>query len=356
VTPDVELKVNGRVFSGWQSVSIERSIDSLAGGFSLAVSDRWNGQEKPWQIVEGDECTLSANGQIVITGYVDQRSISYGSEEHTLEVSGRDKAADLVDCSAILDTWEFAAQRVDKIVSAVAAPFGISVKTAPGFAVPSAREKFAVNHGETVYEVIERACRLGGVLTMSDGRGGLIVTRTPAGRATTALVEGKNIKSASGSYDTAERFARYVVAAQSAGTDSAFGADVAQVQAVARDANVRAARALLIRGEGNMTLGQAQERANWEATVRAARAGTASVVVQGWTQESGALWPLNVLVPVRSPFLGIDSDMLISGTHITLDDAGGSITEITLARPDAFTPEPFIPKGSDPQSVGDIFG
>jgi len=105
-----------------------------------------------------------------------------------------------------------------------------------------------------------------------------------------------------------------------------------------------------------MTLGQAQERANWEATVRAARAGTASVVVQGWTQESGALWPLNVLVPVRSPFLGIDSDMLISGTHITLDDAGGSITEITLARPDAFTPEPFIPKGSDPQSVGDIFG
>ena len=178
---------------------------------------------------------------------------------------------------------------------------------------------------------------------------------SPATRATTALVEGKNIEFGRASYDNAERYARYIVAAQSAGSDELSGAAVAHIQAEARDTNVRAARVLMLRGEGNLSISDAQKRANFEAVVRAARAGVANIGVQGWTQADGSLWPLNALVKVKSPHLALDGDMLIAGTVLTKDLSGGTMTELVLARPDAYIPEPLVEKGSDPQSGESIF-
>jgi prophage tail gpP-like protein len=95
-----------------------------------------------------------------------------------------------------------------------------------------------------------------------------------------------------------------------------------------------------VRAEGNVTPAQAKQRAEWEAIVRAGRAYTASVTVQGWT-VGGRPWPVNALVRLRSPSLEIDSDMLITEATYSLDD-GGSRTVLSLKRPDAFMPEPVI--------------
>lgn len=352
--PKVELFVNGAIYDGWQTAHVVRSIETVSGSFDLTHSDRWSGRDDPWPIREGDRCTLTVGGEVLITGYVDRRGLSYDAGSRSLRVAGRDKTGDLVDCSAKLGRLEFAKQRVDKIVAEICAPYGVAVSMQSGLGLAETRDKFAVNYGDGAFDVIERACRLAGVLAMADGQGGLLLTRTPAGRCSTALVEGENILSASGDFDASGRYRDYLVAAQQPGSDDDFGETVAHVEAKAQDGNARTGRFLIVQVEGNATVKQAQDRANWEGAVRAARAGRVQVTVQGWTQTDGVLWPLNALVNLRAPWLGIDGDMLIAGLDFSLDLQGGTTTTFDLARPDAFLPEPVIPEGSD--SGGFDFG
>ncbi len=344
---DVALLVNGRAYAGWKSARVTRGMESIAGSFALGVSERWNGQDDPWPIVEEDACQLTLDGEVVLTGYVDRRAPRYAKDDHTLEVSGRDRTGALVDCSAVLASWEFdfAVDPVPAIVAAVAKPFGIPVTVQPGLTVPPPHGKLSVDTGETAFDVIDRVCRKAGVLPVSDGAGGLLLTRAGTARATTALVEGQNILTAEAEFTGSGRFRRYVVDGQRPGFDTDSGETAAHVQAQARDDNVRRAeRVLVVRAEGNVTQAYAQQRANWEASIRAAQAATAQVTVQGWQQGDGRLWPVNALVVLHSPFLGIHGPMLITEATYSLSDQQGTVTTLKLKRPDAFRPEPTVPE------------
>jgi prophage tail gpP-like protein len=338
----IGLRVNGLEYGGWKSARVTRSIEAIAGSFELSVSERWDGQDKPWPIIEEDECVLVLENTPVIVGYVDKRSLSYGPKEHTLSVSGRDQTGDLVDCSAILDKWEFRNVSALTLAERIAEPFGISVSLQEGVVLPKSPAKFSVDPGESAFDVIEKACRTAGLLAVSDGSGGLLLTRTGSARATTELVRGQNILAASAEFDAAARFRHYRVLGQHQGTDELSGTSAAAVKGTAEDLNVRrSARSLLIRPEGNVTQAQAKVRAQWEATVRAARADAVSITVQGWTQADGTLWPINALARVRDSFLGIDGDLLITQAAYSVGPEG-TTTELTLKRPDSFKPEATI--------------
>jgi len=369
--PDVRLTVNGLEYRGWTDVRVTRGIEFIAGSFALSVSERWGGQDVAWPILEGDECTLTIDEEVLITGYVDLRQLSYDADAHRLSVSGRDKAGDLVDCSAVLKQWEFHSLPLLDVCQRLAEPFGITVtlqaglddravsttgKTKSGgsptgvgsagksssmtLSQPNAR--LTINPGDSPYEVIDRACRLVGVLPVSDGQGGIVLTRAGSGEAATSLVEGENILSAEATYDANRRYRRYIVSGQSGGSDSLFGEAAAAVKAEASDLGARAARVLLVRPDGAVTTAFAKQRAAWESTVRAARSASIAAIVQGWTQRDGSLWPINARVKVLSPRLGVDAELLITEATYALSLNGGTTTDLKLVRPDAFVPEPVI--------------
>jgi prophage tail gpP-like protein len=341
---DVVLTVNSREYRGWKDIRVTRSIESLSGSFSMSVSERWRGQETPWPIREGDECAIKLGEDVIITGYVDTRSMSLGANEHTLNVAGRDKAADLIDCSAVLDAWEFDAVGVLEIAKRVAAPFDIEVALAPGVEAPPTPRRVVINPGETAYDVIDRACRLAGLFPVSDGGGRVLLTRA-AEVSAMPLVEGKNILQAQAQFDGSACYSRYIVTGQQQGEDALFGTAAADVRAEATDKNVRrSTRVLMVRAEGGVSIRQAQDRANWEASVRRARAFQLAVTVQGWEQSDGRLWPVNALAVVEAPFLGIGGPMLISEVTYSLAEGAGTTTELTLRPPDAFLPQPEIPE------------
>jgi prophage tail gpP-like protein len=353
--PDVRLSVNGRLYDGWKSARVTRGIESVSGSFELVVSDRWAGQSVAWPIVEEDECTLILEGEHVITGYVDRRNLSFGVGDHTLSVAGRDAAAALVDCSAYLKTWEFLGVPLLSLVKKLAAPFGLKISLQPGLTPPSLPAKLTVDPGDSAFDAIERACRMCGILPVSDGKGGVVLTRAGSARCGTAIVQGENVLGASARFDAAGRYRRYIVTGQHPGTDDWDGATVAGVRGEASDPNVRrASRILLVRAEGGVTIEHARRRAQWEAKVRAARGDGITVRVQGWTQGDGKLWPLNARVDVRLPFLGIEGELLITQATHQLDEHGGTTTELWLRRPDAFLPEPVVPKGAWKELVGGV--
>ncbi len=336
---DLALFVNGARYGGWKSVRVTRSIESLAGSFDLDVSDRWAGQEEPWPIIEEDACRVEIDGVMVLDGYVDRRRPALAGMSRTLSFSGRDRAAALVDCSAILNKWTFRNASVLDMATKLAEPFGIVISLQPGILAPKPEKKIVVNPGDSPYQAIQRAAAASGYLLVSDGSGGAIFTRAGARRAATPLVQGQNVLSAAVDYDATERFYRYVIVTQMAGTDAAAG-EATRIRAEATDQGVRRTnRMLMIRPEAGLTTASARQRADWEARIRAAKAETVTVAVQGWQQPGGELWPLNAIVAVHVPAMGVDGDLLISELELSMGD-GGQITQMKLVRPDAFIPEP----------------
>lgn len=355
---DVGLEVKGKVYEGWKSVSITSSIESLAGSFELEIADQWHGQAMRWPIFEEDECKLTILDQPVITGWVDKRSMSLKGSSLSIKVSGRDRAGALVDCSAVLDKWTFVSTPLFDFVTKLAGPFGITVIQAPGEGpkLPP-REKMVINPGDKVADCIEKAARMAGVLVISNGLGGLLITNSGTVRTSDILEEGVNILDVSTEFDFTKRYARYLVFAKNVSKipkkepdkkgNGAKAARAVRTRAEAFDDEVtRTERVLLINPEEGATKDYAQKRADWEAKTRAAKAEKATVTVHGWAQKDGKLWMPNQLVEVRAPRVGVaeGTDMLITECVYGLSASAGRTTKMTLKRKDAFTPEPRIPK------------
>lgn len=340
----VTLTVSGRTYAGWEDVAVRRSIEQASGGFELTVSNRWPGQGQPWRIREGDACTLAIGDDVLITGYVDEVESTMDERAHGVRVSGRDRASDLIDCSAIHKPDQWSGITLDRLAAILAAPFGVSVslETDVGAPIPTAK----LQQGETAWEAIERFARMRALLAISDGRGGLVLTRAGKGpSATDAIVEGRNVKGLSLRASAAERFSEYVVKGQRSAAADEDDDAARRVSGRVVDRGVSRYRPMLVLAEGQSDGASAADRAAWEASVRAGRATRGTARLAGWRQSDGSLWPLNGLVKVTSPQLDLDDELLIAEVVNQINVHEGSITELSLARADAYRVLREVPKG-----------
>jgi prophage tail gpP-like protein len=348
MNPDVILTIAGTRYGGWKSLRCRRSLEEAAGAFELGVSEIWPEESTPREIRPFDDCALSIDGEIVITGAVDAISAGMMARDHYFSVSGRDKTADLVDCSAVHGKGEWRNARLDQIARDLAAANGITVKVEAD--VGAVFPQFAIQEGETAYACIERAARLRGVLLLPDGAGGLILGKAGTQRASTALVldgDDTNVLECIVRNDATQRFKQYVVKGQRAGTDAAYGSAASAMKATASDAGAKRARTLVLVADDETDLAGLKKRAEWEATVRAARALTVDVTVQGWSHPDG-LWRMNRVVPLRAPALRIERDLLIRDVEYSLD-RGGTFTRMTLTPAEAYTPQIAPPARKAPK-------
>jgi prophage tail gpP-like protein len=338
----VELFVNGRRYGGWLSASIKRSIKAISGSFDLSVTNSWTPEKKPWFIAPLDECVLKIDDEPVITGIVDSISSSFDASTRTINITGRDKTADLVDCSYVggalkgLTFLDFIKRAVER--------FGIEVISE--IETGQRREDFTPQQPETVFSFLERAARLRGYLIGTDAEGRILISRLASSRALTALIEGQNILAGSFSFDGTERFSEYIVKGQKRGSDEESGATVAEVMAKATDPDVTRYRPLIIQAEGSSSRQLAQDRARWEAITRAAKSSRITARVKGWRQvPDGPLWKLNQIVAFQSVYFNISQDLLITDVTYQQSDEG-TTCELTLERADAYAREPLEEKTS----------
>ncbi|WP_424404562.1 phage baseplate assembly protein [Pasteurella sp. PK-2025] len=205
----IELYLNEHIFSGWTSLSVFRSLESMSGQFELGIAIR--PEDDVSQIKPGSKIQLKMNGQTVITGHLDSLSQSISSESKDIRVSGRDKTADLVDCSVIHKSYHFKNQTLQQIAEVICQPFGIKViwqATEPG-----ANEKinvWQVEPGETAFDTISKAARHKGVLVTSNVEGDLVFT-DPSNNVVGEFKLGENILELELQDDWTQRFSLYRV-------------------------------------------------------------------------------------------------------------------------------------------------
>jgi prophage tail gpP-like protein len=328
----VTLTIGGRRFDGWKTVSIERSLDALSASFELGLTDRWEGQPDRWEIETGAPCEVFIGGDQVVTGYIDGATYEIDGETRSITVRGRDRTADLFDCSAIHTPGSWKARKLEQIAADLLKPFGLTARAlAP---TGAAFDKFALQQGESVFEVITRLCRQRGLLAITNEAGELLFTVPGSTAAGYSLELGINIEALKFTNDAADRFSDYHLKGYSR------GGDASRPKASAKDAGVRRYRPLLIINDEAASAASLASRAKWEATVRAGQAQQVEAVVSGWRDANGSLYRIDRLAPVRARLAGVDDTLLVSGVAFTLDSTG-SRTRLSLVRKEAFSQEPI---------------
>lgn len=350
--PDVHLTVNGVDYGGWKSMRLARGIEQIAGTFELGVSELWPGQKIVREITMGDACSVKIDGTTVITGYVDEVAPGYGKDAHEVSVVGRDATGDLVDCSALFKTGQWSGAKADAIIRDLCQPFGIKVKTdVDGASAAVDVTQLSLQGGEAVFEILDRIAKLKAVLLMSDGQGGLVITKAGrGGRVATALQRGVNILGGRLNFSFKERFSRYIVKGQGASSDALFG-DATRLKAETTDPMVKRYRPLVVIADDLADGATVKRRALWEANTRAGKSAQFGITVQGWRHPEG-LWQPNTLVRLTDPWLRTDAELLVKSVQFSLDDSG-SFTTLALTSPQAFE---LIPMPKKPADAWDMLG
>lgn len=334
----VELLVGGTLYGGWKAAGVTRALDAASGTYKLTVTDRWAGQAQPWPISPGDQCEVRVAGQTLIVGYVDIVRSSFTAESRSIEIQGRDRAADMVDCSAIHDPDEWRGIDLLRLANILGQPFGVTTAAEADVGAPFDLVK--LNQGETAHEALTRYAKTRKLLVAADGKGGLLLTRAGTRRAAVELVQGQNLLEGSGTLDWSERFSDYVVKGQANFSEDSDPETEAFVVGQARDAYVGRYRPLQVNADADANGQTALERATWEANTRLAKSAAGSVKVQGWRQApGGALWEPNLLVRVRAPWMRLEGEMLVRQVTFSKGPEG-TTTQLELVSPQAFEPEP----------------
>jgi len=187
----VTLTVNGKDFSGWKSVRIEGGIERAARSFELIVTDRWPGasaavKSKSSQSVEaarrikpGDAVKVKIGDDVVCTGFVDSTPIDYDANAITINIRGRSKTADLVDCSADNPTGQFKQLKAHEIAQALAAQYGVIVINEAD--TGNALTDHQIQQGETAFESLDRLAKHRQILMTDNGNGDLVIAKPGSG-------------------------------------------------------------------------------------------------------------------------------------------------------------------------------
>jgi len=337
--PDLRLHVKGKPYGGWKSMRIQRGIEQVAGQFELSHTETWEKQNERWPINPGNKCHITIDGTTVITGAVGKTPGGYDADTHTNNIVGRDRTGDLVDCSA--PSFQWSGRDLLQGVSALGKPFDVSVRSETDYG--GKFKQLKSDEGEAVFEVMETAARIRAVLLLSDGQGGLVITRAGTDRVPDTLALGQNIKRCRFNNSHDERYSSITVKGQQL-SDDGWGAGDNDVSATVTDKAIKRHRPLIIIAEDDISRTDAEKRAIWQRNVLAGRARSATYTVQGWYHAGNKLWQPNQIIPVKDVYAKYNGDMLIAGVTQILNEKDGFITELTVMPPQAFElielPEP----------------
>ena len=338
---NISLHVNGSKYKNWKQLSVNTSMTNISGAFRVSLTESIKLPIKKIEFWGGEKCELYLNDQIVISGYVDQIEHSYTATTHSITISGRDKTADLADCTLDDGPYSYSNIKLDKLANQLVKKFGIGVNvlTAP----EKVFKTFEIEQGETIFEALERAAKFCSVLLMTDHKGNLVIDRAGRTHAKTELVEGVNIIEASATYSFNERFSNYYVRGQQPNTDDTFGSAAAEVEGKSYDKVIKRYRPKVIISEGAVDIKTATERAAWQANINAAKSSVCTIKVKGWEQSENRLWRENERVKVNAPQIRVfNKELLISEVAYSLDFDGGQNTTLSLVGKNAFDKIPEI--------------
>ncbi|KAA6204496.1 MAG: Mu P family protein [Candidatus Tokpelaia sp.] len=366
----IQLKIDGQVYEQWTSAEVSRDLKNFAGTFRFTCRDSFRAQATflyassippVFQLRPGAEVEITVEGELVLKGFIETVSPSIDENEASVTISGKDKAGDLIDCAASEKGGDFKNSKLEDVAKKIAGPYGLSVRAEVDTGEIFSR--YGLDMVETGLAALEKGARQRQLLLLSDGVGGLVITRSGAQRAPAALKLPGNVKSSSGTFTHKGRYSKTIVRGQGEkaggkrldgkaaplgagktvkpenrkpGDGSATKLESAGVCAIgeAVDDEVKRYRPRVHLAATKSDTAACKAEADWRNRSSRGAGEEMRYVVAGF-KANGSLWKVNQMVYVSDAYQVLERDMLICGTSMREDDSGQT-TEITIISPEAF--------------------
>lgn len=319
----VELRFNGQRYAEWQQVHISASVDDLAAAVSLAVTRPGTGERLGVDANTVIEVLVA--DAVVATIRPDSVHRQVDATNHSIRIEARSLGRELIDCQY---SKTLSGLTLAEIVQQLCSTFNVPVQIAADTVVVP---DFALQC-ESPANALINAARSANLLLYATADGGVMLTTPTDAAPVASLVYGEHIKSYALVDEYKLRFSEYLVKGYDYQNNQALKGGV-------KDAGIGYFRPLhIVADKAGQGFGGCDRRATLERNRRLARAHRIDLQVYGWT-HAGGVWEINTQVRVVIPDEHIDGVYLIGERAFTLDDRGGSMTQLTVMQREAFLGE-----------------
>ncbi len=337
---DVVLTVDGNIYGGWTSMNITHSLEDMAGQFSLSLTMKWP-DATSMPIKQGQSCTVKIGSDLVLSGYIDDWLPSYDAETVKLEVQGRSKTLDLVDCSVVLSSGQLNGLTLTEIAKRVCKPFGIDVVAEVD--TGAAFSKVTVEQGETAFEFLDRLAKQRAILMTTNSAGNLVLTKASSTVLDVRLQLGVNILAARGRFSWRDRASQYIVKGSASGGgaswDDVSPKQIGGMQTIVTDPEINRYRPKIVISEDIVTAGGSSMRGQWQKQRTIGQSNQTEITVAGWRTggETGELWSVNKRVQIIDELQGLNVTWLINTVMFSESDdtQGGRLAVLGFVPPEA---------------------
>lgn len=336
IEESIRLSIGGKVYDTWDGWSVESDLLTPADGFELELFTR-DTVQLPETLVEGASCTLTLGRDLVLTGQLDEIEHDVSKRGISIRITGRDKAAVLVDCSAPFVSMREAS--LAQILKEVVTPLGITRVEVRAAGKPI-RRRVQVEPGQSGWEALLQVAEANGLWPWVEPDGLLVVggpdyTSAPVGELILRKDgKGNNVERLSTRRSIAGRYSQVTVLGQHGQYDN-DGLDTgkAHLRSVIKD-DVLARRGIF---RPKIVIDSASESQDM-ATTRARKVLADSrlegfeirAIVTGYRAPNGAVWKPGQRVIVRSEPHGLDATYFVMARTLRLARNQGAYTELRM--------------------------
>jgi prophage tail gpP-like protein len=323
------ISVGGMAYSAFERINVHASFGEAARTFELEVAAELGSSATNGIFNVGADVTISVNGDLLLTGFVDTKEPEFDAFSAIISVSGRSNSGDLIDGSAEHETGQFENKDPKEIGDEISSNYR------PKFQTDQQLEKveqYQLTQGETCFRCVEKLARAQGMTLAGTADGNINITKAGSKRQGGSIIEGVNLLRGKAHHNGANRHSKYKVRGQ---RPFGHGQDNLEIEAEESDGAVKRHRALILIQDEDTTKARAKKRAKNRKDRAAGDGLKATIVVQGCHDDGGQLWEPGNLVWTQSPFLDIAQDMLIESCDWR-QDKGGTVTTLQLTDPRSY--------------------
>jgi len=289
----LELKVGNRKYSGWENVTISKSMQSIAHNFSMNIF-----KGDLISIEDDDLIQILKDDKVFFTGYLDSVTIGISDKKKPLSMTGRSKTMDLIDCN-ISDNKQYNKQNIKQIISDLIKPFEITVSSS---LILEPLEIFNTKIGETYFNAINRLCKQTNTLPISDNFGNIEIVKNEQKQSSIILKDG-DFKELNYPKKLSNRFSKYTYKKENMITDVTDGSIA--------DDTVKRFRPFV---DVNTEDKDNKDLAEWQKNHNKVSEVSLTAIVQGWDLE------INTIVKLETEI--VNNNFLIKEITYSKSDSG----------------------------------
>ncbi|MEP2736731.1 MAG: phage baseplate assembly protein [Erythrobacter sp.] len=332
--PQITLISNGRTWTGFQTVSILKSMDDVVHALTLQTTDRANEGIERWNVQGGSAIQVEIDGVLSFDGYVTRYSPNIGAESHSISIDASSRAIDIVECSHDGRVfWKNVS--AESIIREVIAPFGLALDIqSPMKAI--GKTGFRVGVDESPFSIIRTLAEKNGLSVYSLVDGTIVLSRTPSEEIVSTIGRGQYV-SMSTNHDLSQSFSEVIVKSQQNTTEKDFAGQQRVERRFDNTAQTRHRPLVVIKNgtdEEQRDFAQMAQR-RFSGNVLGATV-TVKSAFRNPTNGPRMMWDINAIVFVDEPAADVSQNLLIKEVEFSVSEGQGFQTNLILGLAESY--------------------